>query len=113
MELGHPAGSGLSAKRGFWAGLLTARDHGNPGAVPASHQNAILGLAEIGDAHGEPDSDRRQRDREGQRGDIGQHAVTEVLRLVSPPFVAGQVVRYRLAKGLVASLVASLVAVTR
>src|SRR4051812_27997406 len=37
---------------------LAVRRHGDPGAIAPAHQHAILGLAEIGDAHREPDTDR-------------------------------------------------------
>src|SRR3981081_4639674 len=66
---------------------------GNARAVAASHQHAILGLAEVGDAHGEPDSDRRQRDRKGERRDVRQHAMTKIVSLVMVALIARQIVR--------------------
>ena len=59
---------------------------GHPHAVVPPHQHAILGLAQIGDAHREPDTDRRQRDREGERGNVGEHAVTKIVRFGAQPF---------------------------
>src|SRR3954466_6350401 len=69
------------------ARLPSACDLGNPGAVATAHQDAVLGAAEIGDAHGEPDADRGQCDRERQRRDIGEHAMAEVVRLFARTLV--------------------------
>ena len=91
MEVGNPSGDRFIGKNGRLGRLLAVRHGGNPGVVPASHQHAILSLAQIGNAHRKPDSDRRQRHGEGQGGDIGQHAMTEIVRLVAGPFVAGQI----------------------
>src|SRR6267143_4200021 len=74
-------------------GPLPQRRHRNPGAVAAAHQHAILGLAQIGDADRKPDADGGQRHGEGERGDIGEHAMTEIVAFVARPLVAGQIVR--------------------
>ena len=55
----------------------------NLGAVMPSHQHAILGLAQIGDAHRQPYADRCQRDGEGEGGDVRQHAMPEIVRLLA------------------------------
>src|SRR4051812_39859462 len=54
----------------------------DPGAVPPAHQDAILGLAEVGDRDREPDAGPDQQRRDGQRRGIRQHAVPEVVGLV-------------------------------
>ena len=93
MELGASGGPVHRQQPPFGVYVLTVRYCGNPGTVPTPHQDAILGLAEVRDAHGEPDPDRRQRHGESQGGDIGQHAMAEVVgRIVTAPFVAGEVV---------------------
>src|ERR1700743_2958705 len=69
------------------------RRRGDAHAVAASHQHAILGAAQIGDAHGEPDADRKHRHGEGTGRDVGQHALTEIVRLIARLLIARQVVR--------------------
>src|SRR5665647_3677178 len=66
---------------------------GNARAIAASHQHAILGFAQIGDAHGKPDSHRRQRNGEGEGRDVGQHAMAKIVRFVPRPLVARKIVR--------------------
>lgn len=61
--------------------------------MPA-HQHAILGLAQVGDAHGKPDADRRERNGEGEGGDIGEHAVAEIVRFL-PGFLVTRKVEAR------------------
>ena len=61
---------------------------GNLRAVAPSHQHAILGFAQVGDAHGKPDPDRRQCDGKGKGGDVGQHAMAEIVRLFPVALVA-------------------------
>jgi hypothetical protein len=63
------------------------------GAIAPPRQHAILGFAHIGDAHGKPNSNRHQGDRECDGRDIRQHAMTEVVRFIPGPFIARQVVR--------------------
>ena len=67
---------------------------GNTRAIAPSHQHTVLGLAHIRDTHGEPDSDRRQRDGEREGRNVCQHAMTEVVRFIPVPFIARQVVRF-------------------
>ena len=55
---------------------------GNAGAVVPSHQHAILGFAQVGDAHRKPDADCRQRDRECKGGNVGEHAVAKIVRFL-------------------------------
>ena len=91
--------------------VLAVRHRGNPGAVPAPHQHAILGPAQVRDTHREPNPDRRQRDRERQCSNIGQHAMPEIVRLITGPLIAGQVPGRRPAVGV--SLVDRFIAVAR
>ena len=62
-------------------------------AIPPPHLQAVLGLAQIGDVLGEPQSDRHQRDREGDGGDVGQHAMVKIVRFFPHPLITRQVVR--------------------
>src|ERR1043166_8452104 len=66
--------------------------HGDAGAIPPAHQHAILGLAEIGDTHSEPDPDRGQRHRERECREVRQHAMTEIVRFVPRALIAGEIV---------------------
>jgi hypothetical protein len=88
------------------AGIRTALDRAAMGgeldgggidayAIAPAHQNAILGATQVGDAHGEPDADRGQRDGKGEGGDIGQHAVPKFVRLFMGPLTAWRVVGLR------------------
>jgi hypothetical protein len=77
-------------RRADWKMLGVRR--GNMRAVAPSHQHAILGFAQIRNAHGEPYSDRGQRDGKSEGRNIRQHALTKIVRLISVPFVARQVV---------------------
>ena len=63
-------------------------------AIPPPHLQAVLGLAQIRDVLGEPQSDRHQRDREGDGGDVGEHAVVKIVRFFPDPLIARQVVRF-------------------
>ena len=92
-SLAAPMEAGFGAKIGtFEPELSAARDRRNLGTVAPSHQDAILGLAEFGDAHREPYADRGQCDGEGEGGEIRQHAVTKIVRLLPRPLIARQVV---------------------
>ncbi len=66
---------------------------GNAGAIAPAHQHAVLGLAQIRNAHGEPDSDGRQRHRKSQGRNICQHAMAKIVRFIAVSIVARQVVR--------------------
>ena len=55
--------------------------------IPEPHQGAVLSVAQIGDAHGQPQSDGGQCNREGTRSRICEHPVAKVVRLVGRPFV--------------------------
>jgi hypothetical protein len=65
-------------------------------AIAAPHQHAILGPAQVGDAHDQPYSDRCQGDGEGEARDIGQHALAKVVRFLAVLLVAREVIRFRL-----------------
>src|ERR1700738_5110944 len=62
-------------------------------AVAAAHQYAVLGPAHIRNAHGEPYSDRCQRDGKCEGRDIGQHAMAVIVRLFPVALIARQIVR--------------------
>src|SRR6202022_386150 len=66
---------------------------GNPRAIAPPHQHAILGLAQIRNAHGEPDSDGRQRDGKGEGRNVRQHATAKIVRFIPIPLVARQIIR--------------------
>jgi hypothetical protein len=69
---------------------------GDPRAITPPHQHAILGFAEIRDAHGEPDSDGGQSYGKGKGRNVRQHAMAKVVRLVSSLLVRRQIVRFRI-----------------
>src|SRR5260370_3764910 len=66
---------------------------GNARAIAPPHQHAILGLAQIGNADGEPYSDGRQRDGKSEGRDVRQHALAKIVRLIAVSLIARQVVR--------------------
>ena len=66
--------------------------HDNLNAVVASHQDTILGSAEMGDAHRQPYSDSEQGHREGESGDIGQHPLPIIIGLLGGALIARKVV---------------------
>jgi hypothetical protein len=69
---------------------------GNTRAIATSHQHAILGFAEVGDAHGEPYPDRGQRDCEGEAGHVRQHAQPKIVRLIARPLISRQIITARM-----------------
>src|SRR6266478_1830358 len=69
---------------------------GNARAIALPHQHAVLGLAQIRNAHGEPYSDGRQRDGKGESRNVGQHALAKIVRLIPVSLIARQVVRLTL-----------------
>jgi hypothetical protein len=94
MEVDEAASAGFGGQSGRPAFKMLKMRRGDPGAIASSHQHTILGLAQVGDVHGEPYSDRRQRDGKGEGGHIGQHAVAEIIGFViTGAFVTRQVVR--------------------
>jgi hypothetical protein len=50
-------------------------------AIAAPHQDAILGPSQMGNTHGEPNSYRQQRDSKCEGSDVGQHAMSKIVRL--------------------------------
>src|ERR1044072_6608430 len=98
-----PAPSSMAAQHGrFWPvfrpnrrprRLRSALWQRDAGAIPPAHQYAILGLAQIGNAHCKPDPDCSQRDRKRKRRDIRQHAMTKIVRLVPRMRIACEIVR--------------------
>jgi hypothetical protein len=96
MEVGRTGSVRFHARFGSGEGPLEVL-RGNANAIAPPHQYAILGPAQIGDAHREPYPDRRQRDGKSERGDIGEHAVAKIVRLLPRTFVARQIERLGLA----------------
>src|SRR3984893_3344314 len=92
MEAGGVSRAGLGAKRQPGLKMLEMRRR-DTRAIPPSHQHAVLGLAQIRDAHGQPDSNGGQRDGKSEGGDIRQHPTVKIVRFVAVPLVAGQIVR--------------------
>jgi len=66
---------------------------GDARAITPPHQHAILGFAQIRDAHRQPYSDRRQRDSKGKGGHVSQHALAKIIGLIPRLLVARQIVR--------------------
>src|SRR5947209_16179294 len=64
----------------------------DPGAIPPAHQHAILGLAQIGDAHGQPDTDGDQRHGKGEGRHVCQHAMTKIVGFLAGSLVARKIV---------------------
>jgi hypothetical protein len=73
--------------------LLKMR-RGNARAIAPSHQHTVLSLAQIGDTHGEPNSNRRQRDRKSKGRNVRQHALAKIVRFAAVSFIARQVIRF-------------------
>jgi len=67
---------------------------GNLCAIAPPHQHAILGLAQIRNAHGKPYSDRRQRDGKSEGRDVRQHALAKIVRFIPVSLIARQIVRF-------------------
>jgi hypothetical protein len=65
--------------------------HGNLDAIVASHQDTILGSAQMGDAHRQPYADRQQGDRECEGGHVRQHPLPIVVGFLRHALVARQV----------------------
>jgi hypothetical protein len=72
--------------------MLLEMRRGNARAIAPPHQHAILGLAQIRNAHGKPYSDGRQRDRKCEGCNVRQHAVTKIIRFVPVSRIARQIV---------------------
>src|SRR3954471_1977355 len=66
---------------------------GDARAIAPSHQHAVLGFAQIRDAHGEPNSDRYQRDGKSEGCNVRQHAPAKVVRFVPLSLIARQIIR--------------------
>jgi hypothetical protein len=66
---------------------------GNAHAIAPSHQHAILGPAQVRDAHGEPYPDSRQGDGERKGCNVCQHAMAKIVGFVAGPLIARQIIR--------------------
>ena len=69
---------------------------GDVGAITPPHQHAVLGIAQIRDAHREPYSNRRQGDGKGESGHVRQHALTKIVGLIPGLLVARLIARLAL-----------------
>jgi len=85
--------AGLGAKKANSGLKMLELRGGNTRAIAASHQHAILGLAKVRNAHGEPYSDRRQRDGKSEGRNVRQHAMAKIIRFVPGLRMARQIVR--------------------
>jgi hypothetical protein len=65
---------------------------GNPRTIAAAHQHAILSLAQIRHAHGEPYSDGGQRYRERDGCNVRQHAMAKIIRFIPAALIARQII---------------------
>jgi hypothetical protein len=110
MEAGCASRTGFSVKGPPDLEMLGVR-RGNVRAIAPTHQHAILGLAQIRDAHGKPYSDRSQRDGKSEGRNVRQHAMTKIVRFIPVPRIARQVVL--LLSLLVLSLIAQFLPLTR
>src|SRR5919106_3761605 len=64
---------------------------GDAGAITPTHQHAVLGVAQIRDAHREPYADCGQGDGKGERCHVRQHPLAKIVRLTPWLFVTGQI----------------------
>lgn len=62
--------------------------HGNLDAIVASHQDAILGPAQMGNTHRQPYADRQQSDGERDSRYIRQHSLSVIIRFIRHALVA-------------------------
>src|SRR3954468_4859121 len=62
------------------------------GAIPPAHQQAILGLAQIGNTHGQPDAYRGQCHGKGERRHVRQHAMAKIVGFLPGSLIAREIV---------------------
>ncbi len=79
--------AGFEAKRSIWSKKLKMWRRRRC-AIVTSHHRAILDLAQIGDAHDQPDSNGHQSHREGNGREVGQDAVSKFVGLFPGLLVA-------------------------
>ena len=84
---------GLRAKKPNSGPKMLEMRGGNARAIAASHQHAILCLAQIRNAHGEPYSNGRQRDGKSEGGNVRQHPMAKIIRFVPGLFMVRPIVR--------------------
>ena len=71
---------------------MLATRRGDVCAIPPAHQHAVLSLAQIGDAHGQPNSYGGQCHGKCEGGRIRQHAVAKIISAVPASLIAGQII---------------------
>src|SRR5205814_3547563 len=81
---------------------------GDMRAIAPAHQHAILGVAKIRDAHRQPYSDRGQCNGKGKSGDVGQHAMAKIVRIIPRLLKARQIVRLAASRVLARILLAQM-----
>ena len=74
-------------------GQMLEMRRGNAGAIAAPHQHAVLGLAQVRNAHGEPNSDRYQGGGKSEGCNVRQHAPAKVVRFAPLSLIARQIIR--------------------
>jgi hypothetical protein len=105
MEAGFASRLQFKGQSGRSSLKLLEMRCGNAGAITPAHQHAVLGLAQIRNAHGEPNPDRCQRHGKSQGRNICQHAMAKIVRFIAVSLVAREVVRL-LRGGVLSRLVA-------
>ena len=106
MEAGVAGRTGLTGQTRQPGLKLLEMRRGNAHAIAPPHQYAVLGLAQIRNAHGKPYSDGRQRDGKSEGRNVRQHAMAKIVRFIPVSLTARQVIRLLpgvLPKSLVAS----------
>jgi len=93
MEAGDACQIGFKGQTGQPGRKMLDMGRGNARAVAPPHQHAVLGLAQIRDAHGEPNSDGRQRDGESEGRNVRQHALAKIVRFTPVSLIARQIIR--------------------
>jgi hypothetical protein len=68
--------------------------HGNLDAIVASHQDTVLGPAQMRNTDRQPYADRQERDGEREGCNIRQHTVPVIVGLFTISLVARQIVGY-------------------
>jgi hypothetical protein len=91
MEAGRQGGSVLAVQDGVRPEKLAMRRI-KAGAVALPSQYAILGLAQIRNAHGKPYADGHQGDRKSNGSDVGEHALAKVIRVIPGALIARQII---------------------
>jgi hypothetical protein len=93
MEAGDAFQIGFKGQTGQPGREMLDMRRGNARAVAPPHQHAVLGLAQIRNAHGKPYSDGRQRHGKSEGRDVRQHALAKIVRFSPVSLIARQIIR--------------------